>query len=177
MNSRKPSHLRIRALCVAALMAIATLAVSGQDFNRKALAFTAVDTAGKPVSFPSDYKGRLVLLDFWATWCPPCVAEVPGLVRTYNKYRDRGFDVLGISLDQANSLDRVNAFTAAYKMPWRQVYDGKYWKARIAQFYRIDSIPRSFLVDGDTGEVLATGEALRGQALDATLARAVAAKK
>jgi thiol-disulfide isomerase/thioredoxin len=177
MNSSKPFALPLGSLVVAALLALAPLAAEGQSLSRTALAFKAVDTEGKAVSFPADYKGHLVLLDFWATWCPPCVEEVPGLVRAFEKYKAQGLEILGVSLDQADSLERVNSFTKANKMPWRQIYDGKYWRARIAQFYKIDSIPRSFLVDGDSGEILATGDILRGEALDHTLARAIAARK
>jgi thiol-disulfide isomerase/thioredoxin len=156
---------------------LASPAVSAQGLEPKVLAFKAVDTEGRTVSFPSDYKGRLVLLDFWATWCGPCVAEVPGLVRAYNKYRAQGLEVLGVSLDKENALNQVQAFTKDYGMTWRQIYDGKYWQARIARFYRIDSIPRSFLVDGNTGMIVATGDSLRGPLLEETLAKAFAARQ
>jgi thiol-disulfide isomerase/thioredoxin len=177
MNSRQLARFSRPVIFMAALLALSPLAASAQAFDRRALAFKAVDIQGKQVNFPADYRGHLVLLDFWATWCGPCVAEVPGLVRAYNKYRAQGLEVLGVSLDQAQALDRLHAFTEKMGMTWRQIYDGKYWQARIAQFYRIDSIPRSFLVDGDSGAILATGDALRGASLEPTIAKALAAKK
>jgi hypothetical protein len=64
-----------------------------------------------------------------------------------------------------------------YKMAWRQIYDGKYWQARLARFYKVDSIPRAFLVDGDTGAILASGDSLRGEALEPAVAAALAGKK
>src|SRR5580700_4672700 len=67
---------------------------------------------GKEVDFYTDYKGKLVILDFWATWCGPCMGEVPGLVKTYNDAHARGFEILGISLDQANAAEHVKGVTA-----------------------------------------------------------------
>jgi thiol-disulfide isomerase/thioredoxin len=158
-------------MALALAMTLAPFAAAAQEGAKAALPFKAVDIDARPLSFPSDYKGRVVMLDFWATWCGPCVGEAPGLVAAYSKYHDRGFEVLGISLDQAGSLERLRAFTAEYGMTWRQVYDGKFWQARIARFYRVDSIPRAYLVDGDTGKILASGDSLRGAALDKTLAK------
>jgi thiol-disulfide isomerase/thioredoxin len=144
--------------------------------GKKALEFEAKQTDGATVKFPTTYKGKLVMLDFWATWCPPCRAEIPGLVKTYNKYHDKGFDVLGISLDQMNQGEKLAKFTEEYKMPWPQVYDGKYWTSKVAVQYNIDSIPQAFLVDGDTGQIVASGQNLRGENLDQTIETALAKK-
>lgn len=141
-----------------------------------ALAFTATTMNGKQVKFPSDYKGKVVLLDFWATWCGPCMGEVPGLVRTYNEYHPKGFEVLGISLDQPNNANKVISVTRQEGMTWPQVYDGKFWQARIAQMYFIESIPHAFLVDGDSGKILVEGDALRGEQLAGAVKKALEQK-
>ena len=139
--------------------------------------FKAKRMDGKVVSFPADYKGKVVMLDFWATWCPPCMAELPGLVSAYNQYHPKGVEVLGISLDQANAAPQIKKVMTDHGMTWPQVYDGKEWKAEVAKTYGINSIPAAFLVDGDTGEILAAGGSLRGGNLEQTLQAAVEKKK
>jgi peroxiredoxin len=138
-----------------------------------AVSFKAQKMDGTPVNFPSDYKGKIVILDFWATWCGPCMGEVPGLVTAYDQYHPKGVEVLGISLDQPDNTDKVKTVTVDHKMTWPQVYDGKYWSAAVAQLYGIDSIPHPFLIDGDTGKILAEGNSLRGDALAGTLQTAL----
>ena len=142
----------------------------------KVLPFTAKTTAGKPVNFPADYKGKIVLLDFWATWCGPCVAEVPNVVENYKKYHPRGFEILGISLDRADDLPKLTSFTQDKGMPWPQVYDGKMWQAEIATRYGVQSIPFMLLVNGDTGEILGRDSDLRGPNLSPALESALAKK-
>jgi len=141
-----------------------------------AIAFKATTMDNKPVNFPTTYKGKLVLLDFWATWCGPCMSEVPGLVKTYNEYHPKGVEILGISLDQSNAAAKVKSVTKAQGMTWPQVYDGRFWDARVAQLYGIRSIPHAFLVDGDSGKVVAEGNALRGANLERTLKKALEEK-
>jgi len=145
--------------------------------GQKVTAFTATDTAGKPVKFPGDYKGKIVMIDFWATWCGPCMGEVPNLVKNYEAFHNEGFEVLGISLDHEKTLEKIAPVTKEHGMTWRQVADGKYWKADIAQLYVVNAIPAAYLVDGDTGEILADSSTLRGERLKGTIEKALAKKK
>ncbi len=144
--------------------------------GKKIEGFSAKDMDGNAISFPNTYKGKLVMLDFWATWCGPCRGEIPGLVKAYEKYHPKGFEICGVTLDQENMADKVREFTKGAGMTWQQIYDGKFWNAEIAQKYVIQAIPAAFLVDGDTGEIVASGDQLRGESLVPTLEKALAKK-
>jgi peroxiredoxin len=106
------------------------------------LTFTAVD--GSTVDL-SNLRGKVVLLDFWATWCPPCRGEVPNVVAAYNKYHSQGFEIVGISLDQ--DRDTLTQFVAENGMPWPQFFDGQGWNNSLAQRFNIHSIPQMWLLD------------------------------
>jgi thiol-disulfide isomerase/thioredoxin len=106
------------------------------------LSFTAVD--GIPVNL-AKLRGKVVLIDFWATWCGPCCAEVPNVVAAYRKYHDKGFEVLGISLD--NDKSTLLAFAKSHDMPWPQCLDGADGKNTIARSFGIFAIPAMWLVD------------------------------
>jgi len=108
------------------------------------LTFTTVD--GRKFDL-ADLRGKVVLVDFWATWCPPCVEEVPQLVETYEKFKDRGFEIVGISLD--NDRTALEKFTAENKMTWPQFFDGKGWDNELAQRFKIQSVPTMWLLGKD----------------------------
>jgi len=145
--------------------------------GKKAITFTATDMEGKKVEFPGDYKGKVVMLDFWATWCGPCIAELPNVKKAYEKHHDSGFEILGISFDQPNMAEKVKDFTAKNGMPWRHVYEGKYWDTDLGGLYDVGAIPFVLLVDGDTGEIMAVVNQLRGPGIVDTIEKALAKKK
>jgi outer membrane lipoprotein-sorting protein/peroxiredoxin len=135
------------------------------------LPLSGKDLTGKPVRL-EDYKGKVVLIDFWATWCGPCVAEVPNVVTAYNTYKGKGFDVIGVSLDKAGDRPKLLTFTQSNKMPWRQIYDGKWWQSAVAEAYGVKAIPFTLLIgrDGKIAAVSPRGEGL-AVAVKAALAK------
>ena len=150
-----------------------TLTAADMRVGANVMDFEAQLLDGKTIHFPDDYKGKLVMLDFWATWCPPCREEVPNIVAVYNQYHPRGFEILGVSLDHANQLNTLRQFMGQFGMSWAQIYDGGYWKAEVARQFDVNSIPHSILVDGTTGKILAMGDELRGPGLQHSLQAAL----
>jgi|TARA_B100000959_G_scaffold224087_1_gene237608 thiol-disulfide isomerase/thioredoxin len=106
------------------------------------ITFEAVD--GRKVNV-AKLKGKVVLIDFWATWCGPCVAELPNVKKTYTKYHKKGFEIVGISLD--SNKDKLMNFVEDNNMTWPQQFDGKGWKNRYAVEFGIQSIPAMWLID------------------------------
>jgi thiol-disulfide isomerase/thioredoxin len=104
--------------------------------------FTAVD--GREVDL-AKLKGKVVLVDFWATWCGPCVGEIPHVKEAYEKFHKLGFEIVGISLDKDKGT--LQSFVQAKEMPWPQYFDGQGWQNKFAQSFGIDSIPAMWLLD------------------------------
>ncbi len=151
--------------------------VAGQHFAKElaimkkiaigqpALDFTQKDLQGLPVKFSQYNKGKYVLLDFWASWCGPCRAENPNVLKAYNQFKDQQFEVLGVSLDEDGAKWKEAVEKDA--MPWTQVSDLKGWKNEAARQYNINGIPSNFLVDPN-GIIIARD--LRGEDLEKKLA-------
>jgi len=164
--------LKRSAVNVRDSMTAADLRVGGD-----AIAFNAERLDGKKVSFPEDYKGKIVLIDFWATFSPDYRAEAPGIAQTYSQYHADGFEILGVSVDKSGGKQMIAEYLEQMGIAWPQIYDGGYYKAEVASLYGVQSIPNSVLVDGDTGRILAMGNSLRGAGLVDAVANALANKK
>jgi len=133
--------------------------------GKMAMDFTQNDTLGNPVSL-SSFRGKYVLIDFWASWCGPCRQENPNVVKAFNAYNSKGFTVLGVSLDQPTAKDKWMKAIHDDKLTWTQVSDLKYWKNDVAVQYGIQAIPQNFLIDPQ-GKIV--GKNLRGEALNKKL--------
>ena len=128
-----------------------------QFVDKPAFDFQVTDLNGEPISL-LQYRGQVVLLDFWATWCPPCIAEMPNVKATYAKYKNHKFEIIGISLDR--SITPLEAYIASEGLTWRQYWDSN---VRISNMYNVRAIPSTFLIDG-AGIIRRVN--LRGSALE-----------
>ena len=128
--------------------------------------FSATDLDGKPISL-EQYRGRVVLLDFWAVWCAPCIAEMPNVKKVYDTYKDEGFDIIGISLDFDEK--RLRDYLKENEISWRQVFSGKIMDNPVALHYDVRSIPTQWLIDKE-GRLISSqagGEALENMVVGA----------
>lgn len=127
--------------------------------------FDVKDLTGAPLSVAL-FKGKVVLIDFWATWCGPCITELPAVLAAYSRYKDKGFEIIGISLDRDEAT--LKRFITDRKMTWPQYFDGQEWQSPLAAKYGVNAIPATYLLDGE-GRIVAKN--LRGPALEQELAR------
>ena len=127
------------------------------------LSFTAVE--GRVIDVTA-LKGQVVLVDFWASWCKPCQRETPNLVAAYGKYRDQGFEIVGINLDRDRA--KFEKYLADNGVTWPQYFDGLGWRNKIADRFGVHGVPASFLLDRDG---IVRGANLRGPALAQALNR------
>ncbi len=129
------------------------------------------DLAGKPISGGA-LTGKVVLVDFWATWCGPCRGELPNVIATYHKHHAEGFEIIGVSLD--SDREKLDAFLKQTEgMTWPQYFDGQGWGNKLAVKYGVESIPFAVLI-GPDGKII--GKSLRGEALENAVAAALAKK-
>ncbi len=145
--------------------------------GKPALKFSATTMDGEKVDFPEDYAGKLVMLDMWATWCAPCIGEIPHMKAAYEGHHDDGFEILGVSFDSEGMEESVKEFLVEKELPWNQIYEGKGWNTTIGNQYDVNGIPFVLLVDGDSGEILATAQNLRGAGLSDFIGKELAKKK
>ena len=134
--------------------------------GKPAPAFESLDLRGRPVRL-ADYRGKYVLLDFWATWCAPCISELPRLQAAYRDYHDAGFEIIGVSLDENKAA--VVDFTKARNIPWPQLHNASA-SADLVELFGVITIPAVYLVDPD-GTIVRLD--LRGKTLEETLARLI----
>jgi len=133
------------------------------EIGSKAPEFSAPNPEGEVIAL-KDVMGKITLIDFWAAWCKPCRIENPNLVRTYNKYHDQGFNIIGVSLDREGQKDKWIQAIKDDKLTWPQVSNLQFWQEPIALLYGVRAIPAAFIID-ENGVIVATN--LRGDALEA----------
>lgn len=134
---------------------------------------TGKNLAGETVKL-EDYAGKVVLLDFWATWCAPCIAEFPYMREAYAKFKDQGFEIISVSMDNLSQVPekKMAAFMKRHKMNWKHIYEGDAFEGKLAKDLMVFIIPSPFLV-GKNGELFSSGEGLRGEALLTTIKAAI----
>ena len=135
--------------------------------GKKAMDFNVKDLDGNDLSLEK-YRGNVILLDFWAVWCGPCIAEMPNVKGVYERYKEDNFQIIGISLDE--SRNTLVGYLEKEGITWPQVFDGNGWKNQVAQIYGIRAIPHMYLIDGE-GVIRKSG--VRGPALEPAVAELI----
>ena len=135
--------------------------------GKKAIDFSVKGLDGNDLSLEK-YRGNVILLDFWAVWCGPCIAEMPNVKQVYEKYKDANFQIIGISLD--DSRDKLVGYLEKEGITWPQFFDANGWKNQVATMYGISAIPQMYLIDGE-GVIRKSG--VRGHALEPAVAELV----
>jgi peroxiredoxin len=138
--------------------------------GQMALDFTQNDTSGTPVTL-SSLRGKYLLVDFWASWCGPCRVENPNVVKAYNQYKEKGFQILSISLDQPGAKEKWMKAIHDDGLTWTHVSDLQFWNNAVAKLYGIQAIPQNLLLDPN-GKIIAKN--LRGDALTQKLSEVLA---
>ncbi|MEI9998272.1 MAG: TlpA disulfide reductase family protein [Verrucomicrobiota bacterium] len=128
--------------------------VAGLKTKPFELKYTAADGSEVDVA---KLRGKVVLVDFWATWCGPCVAEMPGVVGLYKKYHPQGFEIVGVSLDQEKGA--MESFAKKAGMTWPQYFDGQIWDNKVSSGFGIDQVPQMWLLD-KKGMLVATASSV-----------------
>lgn len=109
-----------------------------------AISIKAATSDGKEITLDK-YRGKVLLLDFWASWCKPCRQEMPNVKKAYNDFHGKGFEILGISLDDSSA--KFRGYVDEQAIPWPQIFDGKGWNSEVGKLYAVNSIPTTFLLD------------------------------
>ena len=143
------------------------------EFGDRVPSFEAVTQRGEHLRFPDDFKGKIVLLDFWAGWCGPCIRELPYIAKAYEEFRDQGFEVVSISLDTEDTQPRALEHLEKVGASWHQVFTGKRWEGDIVRQYGPQGIPAGYLVHGDSGRLIGSLHQIRMERLRPMVRRAL----
>jgi len=108
--------------------------------------FSAKDMDGKVVDTKT-YRGKILVVDFWATWCAPCIREMPNVVAAHDRFHSKGVEFVGVSLDRADKAEAIRGVERRFGMKWPQIYDGLYWDARIAKLNGVSAVPCTYVLD------------------------------
>jgi peroxiredoxin len=143
---------------------------------KSAIPFTATSLAGDKIEFPQAYAGKLVLVSFWASWCPHCRREIPYWRDAFAKYHAEGLEMIGLVTDKTRgtTADKIVDFIRENEVTWPQIFDDA---PRLSQSYGARGVPMSFLIDADTGAVLAQKREIRKEALAKAIEEQLAIKK